>query len=79
MENHNHSHCHCRHTTLAHCSVCDVVYCKVCGKEWSAKFNWTYTPISYPSWSSGGVTYTDNTGKMSGEGICCSEGHKHAG
>jgi hypothetical protein len=79
---HNH-HNHCSHISLSYCSTCDVVYCRTCGKEWSSyKFNWGYTPSTYPSWTvSDGtqvnVRTTDNT-KISGEGFTCSEGHKHA-
>lgn len=42
--NHFHNHDHCEHD-VAYCSVCDVCYCKKCGREWPARhwwYNWTY-------------------------------------
>lgn len=68
-----HIHNGCQHE-LEHCAVCDVVYCKKCGKEWH---NFT---VSVPTvWIGGGdfikpdpvegfrftctTTTTGNTGK----------------
>ena len=45
-----HNHKACSHTIcqkpLRYCSVCDVVHCEICGKEWVEKINtstYTYT------------------------------------
>jgi hypothetical protein len=52
MVYHNHSHC-CLSHELGYCQVCDIVYCKKCGKEWK---NTNY------SW--GGITYTTGIVKL---------------
>ena len=44
MKKHKHEHC-CKHSNLAYCEVCRVVYCKDCGKEWIEKTYWTYSNV----------------------------------
>ncbi len=65
---HKHNHCHCAHD-VEYCPICDVCYCKKCGKEWGRyKYWYTYTqPYIYPniSWeyntiSSGNTTVKCN-------------------
>lgn len=51
-QNHNHSECqHCLH----HCSICDVVYCCKCNKQWFLNcytyINGTSNPTTNPIWS----------------------------
>ncbi len=41
-----HDHCICQHE-LVFCSVCNVVYCKKCGKEWHQDNYIPYT-ITHP-------------------------------
>jgi hypothetical protein len=54
----------CQHE-LVHCPVCDVVYCKKCGKEWGQHQHWyTYPTIWCPNITavSPSITWTNNTG-----------------
>lgn len=65
MRKHDH-HNHCSHNNLAYCPICDVVYCRDCGKEWGKRFygyRWVYpywepTTVS-TSW--GGTADDDQT------------------
>ncbi len=38
--NHNHYHV-CSHI-LNYCSICDIVYCSLCGKEWENYLSFSY-------------------------------------
>ena len=41
---HDHLHTECIHK-LKYCSICDIVFCTLCHKEW--KYNsWTYYPYT---------------------------------
>jgi len=31
-----HEHIQCKHNNLKYCSICDVVYCEDCKKEWKS-------------------------------------------
>jgi hypothetical protein len=59
-----HEHC-CQHELML-CPVCDVVYCKKCGKEWGQKEYYPeYYPYPYinPGWpyTYPVITYSANT------------------
>ena len=57
-----HQHTHTCIHNLAYCSVCDAVYCTICGKEWGQPYRWypctwqPYTGITYNNLP--GLTYT---------------------
>jgi len=52
-----HKHCHCEHKRLKFCSVCNVVYCEDCGKEWNDySYNYgTITTSPNTTWGTGVV------------------------
>lgn len=59
-----HEHNHCHHE-LKHCSICNVVYCTKCGKEWGGT-NWYpyYPPLQpyTPYWTTtGDIKFIDGT------------------
>ena len=39
-----HEHKNCRHKKIRYCSVCDVVHCKKCGREWGKWRGYNYYP-----------------------------------
>jgi hypothetical protein len=53
---HNHCHSSCIHLSLAYCAVCDVAYCKNCGREWGSRWRFTHLPST---WDTG--TWTTST------------------
>ena len=57
MSHEHHEH-HCYHE-LKFCSLCDIVYCQKCLKEWWRKsdYSWTYTsPLCSGTTVSGGTS-----------------------
>ncbi len=43
----HHEHHGCEHS-VAYCKRCDVVYCKLCNREWGGTSYW-YIPRYYPT------------------------------
>ena len=53
-----HDHNHCQHTNLKFCSVCNVVYCVDCKKEWKENYsNWTWSQPLMSTYTGGAVSY----------------------
>jgi hypothetical protein len=42
---HNHMYCGCEHDVV-YCKICDVAYCRKCGKEWKSSYWSIYTGTS---------------------------------
>ena len=67
----NHEHKECEHE-MAYCKVCQIPYCKKCGKEWKDNYNYIpYYPTIYPyttPWYTGtggtGVQVTYTAGSL---------------
>jgi hypothetical protein len=76
---HDHHH-HCLHFTLGYCAICDVTYCRNCGREWGVRqYTSVGTYMPYAPYYGTGIHQWSTSGTLGGSTISTSSGEGAAG